>query len=138
MIYHVFGIYMTIMMSLFAYTGIKSTLRQIENNKVNTAFHINTNNINDTSFMNLFEENEYIHSIWIYNSNEKVIYYENNTENIPSKFNEFDTQWIKDCMLQEKKDFKWGKPFVYKDFILTPFVKSTNKGCIGIMYPFYL
>ena len=117
MIYHAFGIYMTILMSLFAYTGIKSTLRQIENNKVNTAFHMNTNNINDTSFMDLFQENEYIHSIWIYNLNEKRIYFENSSEDISSEFNEYDTPWIKDCMLHEKDDFKWMKPFVYKDLV---------------------
>lgn len=129
------NIYVTLLICLFLYTGAQSTLRQIQSDTVNEAFHINfdTENTND-----ILKQNEYIHSAWLYSDTKKQITFDNTSQNIPESFTPDNILWIKHGLENDKDSIFWDKPFVYDDIVLIPYVKSIENGCIGVMFPFYL
>lgn len=122
--------YITIVLSLFAYTGVLNTLRDVETGVSNDLFYLNLiGNESEEDIKNLLKENEYIHSIWV-ESGEKnnVSVYLPNGEDI-SEISELDFS-----------NGGFQNTIIYKDTIILPFV---NKGIMGgnniaVMFPFYL
>lgn len=140
MIAIIYIIYITVILALFAYGGVLSTLRQFENNTLNEAFHIDINSLDidiaDKNIAKLLRNNEYIHSVWEILPSHKVIHYDNGPESIENdEFSKTIEQWE---MSEDKNPWKY--PFAFRDgLVLLPFVKKiADKGIVVITFPFYL
>ena len=115
-------------------TGVQALSRQIEHKHLE--FELELYNLKG-SLQEQYDENPYIHSIWSYQEDDKTIYTETRDTISDSQKN---IKWIQTGLNSDDSTKQWGAPFVYKDIMLLPYIKTIKKGkeCIGYMVPFYL